>query len=438
MIYIKIRLGTGAGCSCDRIEPAQELILKGDINYLIFECLSEKSMAESMKEKMLDPQKGYSSMLEERMERLLKIALENGVKIISNMGSTNVRSAVSIIQKVAKKHNITGIKIGAVYGDDVINLINPQEIGLTNDTLISANAYLGYEGIKKLLEYGCDVVITGRIADVSLFVGPIAYEFKDKFDNNLLANATLLGRLMECAGQLTGGYACDPGYKDIPNLEILGFPIAEISDNGEFVISKVSGTGGEISERIVKEQLSYEVFDLSNYITPDAIVDFTSVDIEEISENVVRVKGCNYVGCPSDYKVNIGFKNGYLGIGEVGYAGTTAYKKAILTKDILTKRIKMVGYSYNDLSFDLVGFNSIVGDDIAICENFPKETRVRMAVRTNTEKEALLVSREMNYMFTNGLSGGAGIGSSVKELIGIKAYYIKKDKLKIETEVFEL
>lgn len=438
MIFIKIRLGTGSGCACDRIEPAEELILKGDIDYLVFECLSEKSMAESMEEKLLDHSKGYNSMLEERMERLLEIALENDVTIISNMGATNVDAAVEVILKVAKEKNLRNVKVGALYGDDVLNIIKPEEIGLTKENLVSANAYLGYEGVKQLLDNGCNVVVTGRIADVSLYVGPIAHKLADKFNDGVLAQATLLGHLMECGGQLTGGYAADPGYKDIPNLEILGFPIATIYEDGTFEVSKVDGSGGEVSKRIVTEQLTYEVFDLTRYITPDAIVDFSQVIISEIGKNLVRVTGSRYLGAPSDYKINIGYKKGYLGIGEVGYAGSTSYQKALLAQDILTKRIELAKYKYNDLSFDLIGLNSIVGDRIGIQEVLPKETRLRMAVRTDTKEEAILVSREMSYMFTNGPSGGASILSNVKSQIGIKAHYIEKDKIRIKTKVVEI
>lgn len=438
MIPINIRIGTGSGCAHDRIEPAEELILKGNIDYLVFECLSEKSMADSMAEKLKDSTKGYNCMLEERMERLLEIALKNNVKLISNMGATNPNAAIEVVKKVAQKKGLYDLKIGALFGDDVLHLIKAENIGIRKDELLSANVYLGYEGIKKLLDEGCNVIITGRIADVSLYVAPIAHEFKEKFNETILAQATLMGHLMECGGQLTGGYAADPGYKDIPNLHILGFPIASFYEDGRFEITKVDGSGGEVSERITKEQLSYEVFDLSRYITPDAIVDFTKVTIKEIEKNKVLVSGCKYLGSPSQYKINIGYLYGYLGIGEVGYAGSTAYEKALLAKDILTKRIELANYTYDDLSFDLIGLNSIVGNEIGIQSILPKETRLRMAVRAKTKQEALLVSREMSYMFTNGPSGGASILSSLKELIGIKAHYIDKSQVQIETKVIKL
>lgn len=438
MRVIKVRLATASGCACDRLEPAEDLILHGNIDYLVFECLSEKSMAESMLEKLQDETKGYNCMLEERMDRLLKIAKENNVKIISNMGATNVDGAISVIEKSAKRNGIKNLKIGALYGDDVLELLTEEDVGLKKEKLISANAYLGYEGLKKLIDLDCDVIVTGRIADVSLYVAPIAHEFKEKFDKNILANATLLGHLMECGGQLTGGYAMDPGYKDILNLDILGFPIATIFEDGKIEISKLENTGGEISERITKEQLSYEIFDLKKYITPDAIVDFTNVNIKEIEKDKVLIDGAKFLSVPDNYKVNVGYRYGFLGVGEVGYAGTTSYKKALVAKDILTKRIKLANYTYNDLSFDFIGLSSIVGDKIRIKEFLPKEVRLKMSVRTNTQKEALLVSREMSYMFTNGPSGGASILSYVKEQIGIKACFIKKDKVKIETKVISI
>lgn len=420
------------------MEPAEDLILKGNIDYLVFECLSEKTMAESMAEKLKDPTKGYNSMLEERMDRLLKIAVENNVKLVSNMGATNVDAAVDVIVKSARRNGIKNIKIGALYGDDVIDLLTEEDTKIKKEKLISANCYLGYEGLKKLLDLDCDVIVTGRIADVSLYVAPIAHKFKEKFDKKILAQATLLGHLMECGGQVTGGYAADPGYKDIPDLGNLGLPIATMYDDGKIEISKLDGTGGEVSERIVKEQLSYEIFDLTKYITPDAIVDFSMVDIKEVGKDKVTLENAKYLGTPDNYKVNLGFKNGFLGVGEAGYAGSTSYKKALLAREILKKRIEIAKYTYNDISFDMIGLNSIVGDEIGIKEVLPKETRLRMAVRTNTQKEALLISREMSCMFTNGPSGGASILSYVKEQIGIGACYIPKDKVKIETKVVSI
>lgn len=446
-----IRIGCGAGCSYDRIEPAEELIKYGELDYIVFECLAERTMADNMQSKLKDSKLGYTPMLEERMERMLKIAIDNNVKIITNMGGSNINEAINIIIDIAKKDNIDGLKIGVVEGDDIVEKLDDykdfkltgidKNIGDIKDDVISANIYLGADGVVEALEKGANFVITGRIADASLFIGPIKHEFgwnlEDEYE---LGQAALLGHLLECAGQLTGGYAGDPGYKDIHDLHKLGFPVAQIDNNGEFFIEKVKGSGGEVSERICKEQLIYEISDPSCYITPDAIVDFTDVTFKETGKDRVVVKGSRVVGFPDTLKVCIGYNDGYLGEAEVSFGGENSIEKAKLCEKIIRGRLEIIGANFKDIQFDYIGYNSLYKNTVMkdIGATKPFETRLRLAVRGNTLDDVCLVVREVDFMYTNGPAGSSGIASRVKQLIGITSVFIPRDEVNIRVRVEEV
>lgn len=446
-----IRIGCGAGCSCDRIEPAADLIKYGNLDYLVFECLAERTMADNMQSKSKDSKLGYTPMLRERMERMLKIARQNTVKIITNMGGSNIEEAVKIIIDVAKKENIEGLKIGVVEGDDIFDRIEEYNDFKLNgldkcicdikEDIISANIYLGADGILEALENGANFVITGRIADASLFIGPIKHEFGwNIYDEHELGQAALLGHLLECAGQLTGGYAADPGYKDIPNLHKLGFPIAEIDETGKFFIDKVKGSGGEISERLCKEQLIYEIENPSNYITPDAIVDFTEVTFKEIDKDVVEANGCRAVGFPDTLKVCLGYHYGFLGEAEISFGGKNSLKKAKLCEDIIRKRLDIIDLNYDDVQFDYIGYNSLyknsIIEEIDISEPF--EIRLRMAIRGKRYDDICKAIREVDFMYTNGPSGSSGIYTKSRELIGITSFLIPREDVNVKIKLVEV
>lgn len=446
-----IRIGCGAGCSYDRIEPAEELIKYGELDYLVFECLAERTMADNMQSKSTNSKLGYTPMLRERMERMLKLAKQNNVKIVTNMGGSNIEEAVKIIIDVAKKDKIEGLKVGIVEGDDILDRIDDykyfklvelnKDICDIKDDIISANIYLGSDGVVEALENGANFVITGRIADASLFIGPIKYEFDWNIDDEKeLGQAALLGHLLECAGQLTGGYAADPGYKDISNLHKLGFPIAQIDETGKFFIEKVKGSGGEISERICKEQLIYEIVDPSSYITPDAIVDFTEVTFKEIDIDKVEANGCRVIGFPETLKVCVGYHCGFLGEAEVSFGGKNSLKKANLCEDIIRKRLEIIEANCDDVHFDCIGYNSLYKNSVMneIDTPEPFETRLRMAVRGNKFDDVCKAIREVDFMYTNGPAGSSGISTKVKELVGITSILIPREKVNVKTRVVEV
>ena len=296
-----VRIGSGAGYSGDRIEPAVELAEKGDIDYLIFECLAERTIAIAQHAKMKDPQAGYDPLLEARMRAVLTVCAKKGIRIVTNMGAANPRAAAAKVRDIARSMGLENLKIAAVSGDDVLAMLqdgdytiadNGLPVSSLGERILSANAYLGAAPLVAALAQGADVVITGRVADPALVLAPLVHEFGWRMDDwDRLGQGTVVGHLLECAGQITGGYYADPGVKDVPGLARLGFPIGEVSADGTVVISKVAGSGGMVTAGTCKEQLLYEIHDPSSYFTPDVIADFSQVTISEDGPDRVTVRG---------------------------------------------------------------------------------------------------------------------------------------------------
>ncbi len=293
------RLGTGAGFSADRLDPAVDLVRHGNLDAIVFECIGERTLAFGHRDRVANPVSGYNPLLERRLRAVLPLCIRSRTRLITNMGVANANAAADKAIDLARDLDLLGCKIGAIGGDDVTELIRPDtEIDVAGMTvadvgrrMVGANAYLGADAILPALERDIDVIITGRVADPSLFLAPIRYAFgwQDN-DWSKLGAGTLVGHLMECAAQVTGGYFADPGFKDVPDLAYVGFPIAEVEEDGSAVITKLENAGGHVTERTVKEQMLYEVHDPKAYLTPDVTADFSQVAIEELSSDRVRVR----------------------------------------------------------------------------------------------------------------------------------------------------
>ncbi len=447
----KVRIGSGAGYSGDRLEPALEVIEKGNLDYVIFETLAERTIAIAQQSKLKDPTKGYNGLLEYRMENVLPLALEKGVKIITNMGAANPISAIKVVKEIAEKQGLTGLKIAAVLGDDIYDSIEDymdydileldSKLETIKDQIISANVYMGSEGIIEALENGANVIITGRCSDPALVVAPLAYEFGwslDDIDN--IGRAVMVGHLLECGGQITGGYFADPGFKDVKEPWKLGFPIAEVSENGDTEISKVDGSGGTINRHTAIEQLLYEIHDPSAYITPDGVADYTGVEIDEIGEDRVLVTGGKGKVKPEALKVSIGYRDGFIAEGEISYGGSNALERAKLAAEIVEKRLDIIGSEYDELRVDYIGVNSLYKDKISnkMISNATdvKDIRLRIAARTKTRSEATKIVNEVETLYTNGPAAGGGATKNIKEIIAVCSIFVPRDKVN-STVVYE-
>ncbi len=444
----RIRIGSGAGYAGDRLEPALELIEKGNIDYIGFECLAERTIALAQKERLKNPEKGYNSLFEYRMEKVIPLAWKHGVRVITNMGAANPCAAAKVAAEIARKNGIWGIKIAAVTGDDVFDKLdgykdtivweNKKQLSEFEGEIVSANVYMGAEGIVEALYEGADIVITGRVADPSLFLAPLIYEFDWAWDDwDLLGKGTLIGHLLECGGQVCGGYYAEPGKKDVPMMENIGFPLVEVQENGEFFITKTEGTGGIINRHTCSEQMVYEIHNPKEYFTPNVIADFSNVIFEEIGENKVLVKYATGHPKPDTLKVSMGYKDCFIGEGQISYGGHGCLKRARLAVDILKKRLELRNLCLDEVKADIIGVNSLYWADDSDKQE-PDEVRVRLAVRAKDKMTAQRVGEEVEALYTNGPAGGCGVVKSVNEVLSVASMLIHRSDVQPHVYIREV
>ena len=432
-----IRIGSGAGYSGDRIEPAVELAEKGDIRYLVFECLGERTVALAQQVRMKNPEGGYDPLLEERMRAVLPACAAKGIKIVTNMGAANPAAAARKTAEIAKSLGLSALKIAAVIGDDVLDACKERDLPIMEfegsikqlgNRLLSANAYLGAEPMAQALSAGADIVITGRASDPALFLAPMIHAFGWAMNDwNLLGQGTVAGHLLECAGQITGGYFADPGHKDIPDLARLGFPIGEVGEDGSLVITKVAGSGGAVTAQTCKEQLLYEVHDPTQYIQPDVTADFSRVRVEEVGKDRVRVSGGRGSKHPATLKVSVGYVDSFIGEGQISYAGPSALARGRLALEIVRERLKLTGVAASELRFELIGVDSLHGSQLSAHANEPYEVRVRVAGRTENLREAVRIGNEVETLYTNGPAAGGGAFKSARDVVAVASVLLPRE-----------
>ncbi len=434
-----IRIGSGAGFAGDRIEPAVELAEQGGLDYLGFECLAERTIALAQSERLRDPAAGFDPLLTARMRAVLRPCAARGVRIITNMGAANPLGAARATAAVARELGLSGLRIAAVTGDDVLEpvrggehtlLERPGTVASLGETILSANAYMGAEGIVAALRGGADIVITGRVADPALFLAPLIHEFGWAMDDwERLGQGTVVGHLLECAGQITGGYFADPGYKDVPDLARLGFPIAEVAADGSAVITKVPGSGGRISLATCKEQLLYELLDPTAYLQPDVVADFSAVRFTELGRDRIAVRGGRGRERPATLKVSVGYLDSFVGEGQISYAGPGAAGRGRLALAIVRERLALTGVTTTETRFELIGVDAahLTGNASGFAE--PPEVRVRVVGRTASLAEAVRIGNEVETLYTNGPAGGGGAWKSARQIVGVVSTLIAREQV---------
>ena len=434
------RLGTGSGFSADRLDPAVDLVQDGELDAIVFECIGERTLAFGHRDRLADPAKGYNPLLERRLRAVLPGCIARGTTLITNMGVANPNAAANRALEVARELGLWGRKVAAVGGDDVSALITPDteldQPGMTvadvGRTMVGANAYLGADAILPALEAGADVVITGRVADPSLFIAPLCHAFGwDLDDWPTLGAGTLVGHLMECAAQVTGGYFADPGRKDVDNLAYVGFPMADVSVDGRAVITKLERAGGEVSERTVKEQLLYEVHDPAAYLTPDVTADFSHVAIEPVGKDRVRVGNANGTARPDRLKVTVAFDGGFLAEAGVSYAGSGAGRRATLAKEILQERMARLHGSDEPLRVDLIGQTSLHATAGAVpgMNEDAEDVRLRAALRSKDRNVAELLLWEVESLLCCGPAGGGGFRGQITPGVLTHSTFLDRDRV---------
>ena len=437
-----IRLGAATAWSRDRFGPGEDLVKRGELQYLCFECMSEVTMSEAQVRKIETPNiPGYDPYLEDRLNPVIKECKEKGIRIISNQGWIEPVLAAEKILDIAKAQGISKIKVAAVNGGILTDKI--ADMGLRfletgepvadfRNSIVSAEAYLGAKEIVEALNNGADVVVTTRVADACLYLGPLAYEFNWSFNDwNSLAKGIVVGHLMECGPQVTGGYFADPGYKDVPSLARLGYPIAEVSED-KIYITKLPDTGGVVSTETCKEQLLYEVQDPKNYLCPDVVADFTSVKFKSAEKDKVEVIGGMGRPRPQTLKVLVGLREGYLAEEMVLFAGPGAMERAELAKSILLDRFQQVNLKAQEIRIDYLGINSIHREASPHPSETPYEGILRVALKADSIEEAGKLRKEIDPMAVTGPSATgkwAPIGNRVRPIVGLRSTLVPRQEV---------
>jgi hypothetical protein len=438
-----LKIGTGAGFSADRLDPAVDLIADGDLDYIIFECIGERTLAFGHRDRMQNADLGYNPLLARRFEAILSLCRQQQTKVITNMGVANPGAAARRVKAIAADLGLNDIAVAWVSGDDVSHLINAQTelpelgcaVGDLSQPLIGANAYIGADAICPALAAGADVIITGRVADPSLFLAPMVHHYRWAADDwQRLGAGTLIGHLLECAAQVTGGYFADPGIKDVPNLAYVGFPLAEIEEDGAAVITKLRGAGGFVTLQTVKEQLLYEIHDPTAYMTPDVTADFSTTHLKQQDVDRVAVSGAGGRSRPDRLKVTVSFDGGHLAEAEISYAGPGAVDRARLAGAIVTERMRQVHHVEEELRVDLIGLNALHGTAVDN-PGEREDVRLRVALRSLAKEAGELLLWDVESLLCCGPAGGGGFRGRLTPSVVTHNAFLPRELVPTDFEV---
>jgi hypothetical protein len=434
-----LRIGCGAGFSGDRWDAAVPVVktlrAAGGPAALMFETLAERTLALAQLQRRHDPQSGWEPSLERFVAPVLRDCVEGGIPIVGNFGAANPAGAAHRIRDLGRALGLPPLKVAVVEGDNLLADLPQarlQELlpaALRGQLLVSANAYLGAREIAHALQAGAQVVVTGRVADPALALGPMLAHFgwaEDDWDR--LARGTMAGHLLECGAQVTGGYFADPGVKDVPGVANPGFPIVEIEDDGTFVVTKAAGTGGCVDRRTVIEQLLYEIHDPAAYLTPDVVADISEAEVAQVGPDRVRVSGVRGHARPATLKATLCHEGGWLAEGEISYAGPNATARARLAADIVRERVR------RPLRADLIGVTSVFADDAGRWwddhDATPRDdVRLRIAAACTSRDEAEAIAREVLSLYTCGPAGGGGVRTHVTPRLASDSCFVPREWL---------
>lgn len=434
----KIRIASGQGFWGDLIDAPYQQVTAGQVDYLVMDYLAEVTMSILQKQKNKNPKLGYARDIPELMERILPICAEKKIKIITNGGGVNPEACAEAVLEVARKHNINNLKIALVIGDNILNRIDEvlssgselknmetgESITVVRDKLLSANVYFGAMPIVDALKQGADIVITGRTTDTGLTLAPMIYEFGwGKNDYDLLSAGTVAGHILECGGQASGGNLL-ADWKSVPDIENIGFPIAEAYPNGEIIITKHESLGGIVSIDTVSEQLLYEIGDPKNYITPDCVADFTSICLEEAGKDRVKVYGVKGFPETEFYKVSCSYSSGYSAVGTLTYSWPDALSKARKADQILRKRLENLNLQFEEIRTEFVGYNSCHGPlSEEFDENKINEVMLRVAVRGTDYAAIERFGKEVAPLILTGPPSVTGFAGGRPKPADVVAYW---------------
>jgi hypothetical protein len=435
-----IRIANGQGFWGDSLEAPVEQVRRGPIDYLTLDYLAEVTMSILQKQKSRDPRTGYARDFVEMIARVLPDLAERRIRVIANAGGVNPIACKDAVIEIARRQGIA-IKVAIVAGDDIMSSLDDhiargvelksmdtgEPLSTIRSQVQSANVYFGAWPVADALAQGADIVITGRVTDTGLALAPMIHEFGWKKDDwNKLAAGTIAGHTVECGAQCTGGN-CQADWQTIDNYADIGYPVIEAEPDGSFTITKHAGTGGRVTLSSVKEQLLYEMGDPREYITPDCVADFTTIQLEQCGPDRVRFSGIRGRPATPFYKVSISYSAGFKAIGTLVYAWPDAYKKAKATDRILRERLDRLGLRFDAIHTDFVGANGCHG--VAAGEPSPEvephlaEVILRFGVRSENRAAVERFTKEIAPLALNGPPVVTGLGSGRPKVEEIVAYW---------------
>ncbi len=449
-----VRVASGQGFWGDWLEAPRRQVEGGQVDYLMLDYLAEVTMSILQKQKERDPRMGYARDFIGAMESVFPAVAERGVKVIANAGGVNPVACAEALLDAASTHGVRGkIRIGVVTGDDILaridelmaaghelkNMDTGEPLSTIRDRVMSANAYIGSDPIVEALALGANVVVIGRSTDTALTMAPLRHEFGWAADDwNKMASGIIAGHILECGAQSSGGN-CMHEWRTIPDLANVGYPIAEASSDGTFVITKHKGTGGRVSVPSVSEQLVYEMGDPHAYITPDVVADFTSIRLAPDGENRVRVHGITG-GPPTPFlKVSIAYRAGYKAVGSLVYSWPDAMEKAQMADRILRERLDNLGLKFDQVLTEFVGATATHGPLAGDGHDVP-EVMYRIGVRGEDRAAVERFTREIVPLVLNGppsVTGFAGGRPKVEEIVAYWPALLDKRAVSTAVSIME-
>jgi hypothetical protein len=441
-----IRIANGQGFWGDWLEAPVRLVEQGPIDFLVLDYLAEVTMSILQKQKQENPNLGYARDFPPLIARLAPRLKERGIKVIANAGGVNPEACAREVLKTAP-----GLKVAVVRGDDVFDRLDSflargyemrdmdtgEALSSIRSRILSANAYIGAFPLAEALDKGADVVIAGRSTDTALTLAPMVHKFGWKADDwDKLAAGTIAGHIIECGAQCSGGN-CQVDWESIPNMADIGYPIVEADADGSFTVTKHASAGGRVSMDTVKEQLLYELGDPGNYITPDCVADFTSIQLSDTGPDRVRVSGIKGGPRPPTLKLSISFTNGWKAIGTLVYSWPRALQKARVADRVVRERLDTLGLRFDEIYTEFFGVNACLGP-VAPEVPDPPEVQLRIGVRGQDRKPVDRFTRELIPLVLNGPPGATGFGEGrppVREIVAYWSALLPREEITTSVEV---
>jgi hypothetical protein len=441
---MSIAIGCGSAYPGDRLEPALDLAKSGLVDYLSFDRLAERTLAMAQMRKLENPALGHDQQLRRIVAQFAPF-ISDGKRIVGNFGAANVGAGLREVVDGLRAAGVTGRRVGAIYGDDVLQQVFAENCELpemkcrvndVKDKIVSAHAYIGAEPIVELLEGGAHFILGGRLADPSLFVAPICFEMGWSLsDWNKVGVATVAGHLLECGTYVTGACFADPPYRIASDLHRLALPMGVISED-EIIISKLPGTGGVVSAQTVKCQLGYEILDPARYLTPDVTADFTQVEVQDIGPDRVRVRGARGKARPDSLKVLVGIDSGWKTVTEGSFGGPGCITRAKLAEETIRRAIEPFGKDVEEVHFEFHGLTALFGGAPGTVD--PADVRIRFAAKCRTAEIAEAVGNEAEVAIYFGPAGGGGVDRRVSKLVGVTPAFLDRRNVNVTTEVHQV